>query len=70
MPRYYYQCAHCQIRDTRIAGLDDDLAVCHWCGQVMLRLDLDLFGPYFGEPAAAPGPQKKISRASGRPSAS
>lgn len=52
MPRYDYQCTHCQVQETRIAGLDDHLAICQYCGQLMLRLDLDLFGPYFDQTAA------------------
>ncbi len=47
MPLYHYQCSHCQARETRIAGLDDHLAVCAFCRGLMLRLDLELFQPYF-----------------------
>lgn len=62
MPLYLYQCSHCQVRETRIAGLDDHLAVCQFCGQVMLRLDLDLFGPYFDQTAAGQaGPPAAMS---------
>jgi len=47
MPVYEYQCVDCQIRDQRIAGLDDHTALCLACGSLMLRQDADLFGPYF-----------------------
>ncbi len=52
MPAYRYQCVHCQARETRIGGLDDHLAVCASCRHVMLRLDLDLFAPYFSPSSA------------------
>jgi len=47
MPAYLYQCVHCQAQETRIGGLDDHLALCASCRNMMLRLDLDLFAPYF-----------------------
>lgn len=47
MPAYRYQCVQCQAQETRIGGLDDHVAVCDRCGHLMLRLDDDLFGPYF-----------------------
>lgn len=52
MPLYRYQCCYCQTQETRIAGLDDYLAICHLCGQVMVRLDFDLFAPYYAEQSA------------------
>ncbi|MBW1991493.1 MAG: hypothetical protein JRI59_05160 [Deltaproteobacteria bacterium] len=47
MPLYRYQCIACEARDLRIGGVDDHVAVCARCGHLMLRLDLDLFAPYF-----------------------
>ena len=47
MPAYHYQCTHCQVTEDRIAGVDDHLAICAGCGHLMLRLDYDLFSPYF-----------------------
>ncbi len=47
MPAYYYQCIHCQTTECRIGGVDDHLAFCVHCGNLMLRLDYDLFAPYF-----------------------
>ncbi|MCL4501261.1 MAG: hypothetical protein M1438_05320 [Deltaproteobacteria bacterium] len=49
MPLYDYQCVDCKVQDTRIAGLDDQVALCIRCGGLMLRQDEDLFGPYFEE---------------------
>ena len=58
MPAYRYQCVHCQTRETRIGGLDDHLAICADCGHLMLRLDDDLFTPYFeaSSNTETPGP--------------
>jgi len=53
VPAYYYQCTHCQVTEGRIAGVDDHLAICAECGHLMLRLDYDLFSPYF-EASASP----------------
>ncbi len=47
MPAYCYQCVQCQAQEIRIGGLDDHVAICIACGHLMLRLDLDLFAPYF-----------------------
>lgn len=47
MPVYDYQCVDCGDRDSRVAGLDDHTARCAQCGGLMLRLDEDLFHPYF-----------------------
>jgi putative FmdB family regulatory protein len=47
MPIYDYQCVDCGARDHRIAGADDHAALCVACGGLMLRLDVDVFGPYF-----------------------
>jgi len=47
MPIYFYQCVDCSDRDERIGGLDDHTAWCVTCGGLMLRLEQDLFNPYF-----------------------
>lgn len=47
MPAYLYQCLTCRTRDTRIGGVDDHMALCDRCGQPMVRLDNDIFAPYF-----------------------
>src|SRR5574340_1083155 len=47
MPIYEYQCVDCRGRDQRVAGLDDHTALCTQCGSLMLRLDEDVFQPYF-----------------------
>jgi putative FmdB family regulatory protein len=49
MPIYEYQCVDCTGRDQRVAGLDDHTALCTQCGGLMLRLDEDVFQPYFDE---------------------
>jgi hypothetical protein len=49
MPIYGYQCVDCGGRDQRVAGLDDHMALCAYCGGLMLRLDEDVFQPYFRE---------------------
>ncbi len=64
MPLYEYQCTDCQARDQRLAGLDDHTALCVRCGSLMLRLDEDLFGPYFQPP-----PIPKIQQPQNRPKA-
>ena len=51
MPIYDYQCVDCSSRDQRVAGLDDHTAICTQCGGLMLRLDEDVFQPYFEEVA-------------------
>ena len=52
MPIYEYQCVDCKSRDQRVAGLDDHTALCTQCGGLMLRLDEDVFQPYFEEVSA------------------
>lgn len=47
MPIYSYQCVDCFRQDSRVAGLDDHTAICSRCGSLMLRLDEDIFAPYF-----------------------
>jgi putative FmdB family regulatory protein len=49
MPIYEYQCVDCGGRDQRVAGCDDHTALCAQCGGLMLRLDEDVFRPYFEE---------------------
>jgi len=49
MPIYEYQCVDCGEQDQRLAGLDDHTALCFQCGGLMLRLDEDVFRPYFEE---------------------
>ena len=50
MPAYTYKCIQCAVEEVRIAGLDDDTAICLACGDLMLRLDEDIFRPYFAGP--------------------
>jgi hypothetical protein len=47
MPIYEYQCVDCGSHDQRVAGLDDHMALCIQCLGLMLRLDEDVFRPYF-----------------------
>ncbi len=47
MPVYEYQCLDCGEMDQRVGGLDDQTAICALCGSLMLRLDEDVFQPYF-----------------------
>ena len=54
MPIYEYQCVDCTGRDQRVAGLDDHTALCTQCGGLMLRLDEDVFQPYFEEVSSQP----------------
>jgi putative FmdB family regulatory protein len=51
MPLYEYQCVDCGGQDERVAGLDDNTAICISCGGLMLRLNEDVFQPYFDEVA-------------------
>ena len=46
-PLYRYHCVECHESEPRVAGLDDHTALCIQCGSLMLRLNDDLFGPYF-----------------------
>lgn len=52
MPIYQYQCTDekCGQAEPVIAGLDDAMAICSRCGGLMLRLDEDLFTPYYETP--------------------
>jgi len=65
MPAYHYQCTYCQVTETRIAGLDDHLAVCARCQHLMIRLDHDLFGPYFDKFTIRAQPVKVSENLSG-----
>ncbi len=47
MPVYEYQCVDCGESDRRVGGVDDQTAICAHCGSLMLRLDEDVFQPYF-----------------------
>jgi putative FmdB family regulatory protein len=47
MPIYCYRCLDCGSWDQRVAGLDDDTALCTKCGGLMLRVGDNVFGPYF-----------------------
>lgn len=58
MPFYEYQCVDCGNREPRVAGLDDHTAICMACGGLMLRLDEDLFGPYFDSAQAIQDAEK------------
>jgi putative FmdB family regulatory protein len=54
MPIYEYRCVDCGGRDQRVAGFDDHTALCDHCGGLMLRLDDDVFRPYFEEAPSRP----------------
>jgi len=58
MPIYEYQCVDCGGLDQRVAGLDDHTALCTQCGSLMLRLDEDVFQPYFEEVSPPVRPAK------------
>jgi putative FmdB family regulatory protein len=63
MPSYEYKCIHCGAEEERIGGLDDNTALCMDCGNLMLRLNEDVFRPYFDQPVAAENavPEKKAA---------
>lgn len=50
MPLYDYQCVDCNDREKMAVDLDDHVALCNKCGGLMLRLEGDLFTPYFAVP--------------------
>jgi hypothetical protein len=54
MPSYEYRCVDCGGRDQRVAGCDDHTAICVDCGGLMLRLDENIFCPYFEEVSNQP----------------
>jgi len=62
MPIYEYLCVDCGGRDQRVAGLDDHTALCAQCGGLMLRLDEDVFRPYFEEVAEVSEPSWSESK--------
>ncbi len=64
MPIYEYPCVDCGGRDQRVAGLDDHTARCAQCGGLMLRLDEDVFQPYFEEVASEPAWSETKTKAS------
>jgi putative FmdB family regulatory protein len=37
MPLYTYYCQRCLRQETRVAGLDDQVAHCSYCGRAMRR---------------------------------
>ena len=39
MPLYEYSCSDCGAKDHRIGAIDDNCAICHKCGGLMMRLD-------------------------------
>ena len=41
MPTYPYKCLACGAPDLRVAGIDDETAVCHLCDGLMLRQSQD-----------------------------
>jgi hypothetical protein len=57
MPIYEYQCVDCSGRDQRVAGLDDHTSLCTQCSGLMLRLDEDVFQPYFDEVSSQAWPE-------------
>ncbi len=59
MPVYDYKCIHCQAEEERIGGLDDDTALCLECGNLMLRMNEDVFRPYFEQPVQEEGTPKE-----------
>jgi|UniRef100_A0A7C3WRD3 putative FmdB family regulatory protein len=61
MPIYEYQCVDCGRPDQRVAGVDDHTAICIHCGGLMLRLNEDVFQPYFEEVAETVPAEKKAS---------
>lgn len=50
MPIFEYRCIDCAHTESLVAGLDDASALCPKCQGLMLRLDEDLFTPYFEVP--------------------
>ncbi len=64
MPSYLYRCLQCQAQESRIAGLDDHLAICAVCGFAMVREDGDIFAPYFDShpPEDLQAPRRRKSK--------
>ncbi len=49
MPIYGYRCLDCGSWDRRVAGLDDEAAMCIKCEGLMLRVADNILGAYFEE---------------------
>lgn len=49
MSCYDYKCINCGVEEQRIGGLDDNIALCIECGNSILRLNEDIFLPYFNQ---------------------
>ena len=47
MPVYNYKCLYCDNCDVSLAGLNDHMALCSQCGNVMVRLDNNCFWQFF-----------------------
>jgi hypothetical protein len=47
MPIYDYQCLYCGNCDLRVAGLNDHMAICTQCGNLMIRWEEDFFWAFF-----------------------
>jgi hypothetical protein len=47
MPKYNYQCLYCGHYGLSLAGFNDHMALCSQCGNLMLRLDNDIFWQCF-----------------------
>jgi hypothetical protein len=62
MPIYGYQCLDCGGHDQRVAGLDDHTAICIDCGGLMLRLDEEIFWPYFEEFSTQPSTPDPLAK--------
>lgn len=54
MPLLQFKCVDCQTVDERVSAPFEETALCAQCGGLMLRVDEDLFEPYFDRPTAAP----------------
>lgn len=60
MPIYVYQCVDCDSYEPIVAGLDDHAALCSKCGGISLRLDEDLFTPYYKDSYQGPEPEIEV----------
>jgi putative FmdB family regulatory protein len=60
LPIYEYRCVDCGGRNQRVAGLDDHTALCTRCSGLMLRLDEDVFQPYFEEIVDPSWPETEV----------
>jgi hypothetical protein len=72
MPKYFYQCLYCGNYDLSLAGLNDHMALCSQCGNLMLRLDDDFFWQCFdknhfqGIAKANPAPMTRADIVAGK----